>query len=341
MSLTFNIIYTPGTVHYLTFFVRSLLHWSDCSFRLVANGCSAAEESHLRHFCQQDGRLEFYRLPTDKMIIHGQALNHLHDLTQEDKFCFMDSDIYAIGNFMSQFLPLGQQHACVSACSPIWCKPEEQVSSNLHPILAGEYTHTNRGLCLGVTYFAIYDNVLLTDFRQDTRLGFELRIWEEISHHHQKRLQKLKLRKAIYDTGKLLNLMLQGQGHTIVMQEAETLCHLGGVSDISRIRQNVAQQGQSTPIHRWQNLSQRIYIRLRRLWQPDYYRFGFSQRRALYKLYWGEYLGALVEKRRLPDLPRTGEPEIEARLEVAMQQIIVLYQQVPHENLIPGASILS
>ena len=36
MPLTFNVIYTPGSVRYLSFFVWSLLRWSDASFRLVS-----------------------------------------------------------------------------------------------------------------------------------------------------------------------------------------------------------------------------------------------------------------------------------------------------------------
>ena len=341
MSFTFNIIYTPGTVPYLTFFVYSLLHWSNCSFRLVANGCSLAEEHALRAFCGQNPRLEFYRLPTDRVIEHGVALNQLQRLTQSDKFCFMDSDIYASAEFMNQFLLACPQHAGIFSCSPVWCKAEEQELASRNPIMAGEFNRTEQGLCLGNTYFALYDQQLLTEFRQRMGIGFERLRWAEIATIQQKQLRALKVQKEFYDTGKLLNIFLQQQGYSLCVLESSTVHHLGGVSIVPIQRENSeAAMAKTTKRIFFENLWEHTKLRLRRLWQPDYYCFGFSQRRATYKIYFHDLLVALAENDALPVMPKTGEPEMEERIMLATQQIQELYQKVHRENFILGSSVL-
>ncbi|CAN5623028.1 hypothetical protein BH10CHL1_BH10CHL1_41590 [soil metagenome] len=325
MALTFNIIYTAGTVQYLTFFVFSLLRCSDCSFRLVTNGCSLAEEQSLQQFCRKNDRLTFYRLPTEQLMPHGRALNHLQSLNHEDHFCFMDSDIYATGEFLAPFLQLSSNYTGLFSCSPVWCKTTEQILSSRNPIMAGEFNRTETGLCLGGTYFSIYDNAVLTAFRQSTKIGFERCQWAEIERPYQRRLCALQLKKEIYDTGKLLNLFLQDQGHQLATLETDRLIHLGGASDISRIRE--AAKVQNTRRERWQQRYYRLQIRLRRLWQPEYFRFEFSERRGLYKLYWGEYLSALVENRAPPIPPQISEAEIRDRIAAITPQIATLYQQ--------------
>ena len=127
MSLQFNIIYTPGTVQQLSFFVWSLLKWTPASFRLVSNGCLLPEQRYLAKLCRQEPRLEFWAIPTKASLSHGQALNYLQALTQEDRFCFMDSDIFAIGDFAAEIVPYQSDHAGIFGGMPIWVKAAEQV----------------------------------------------------------------------------------------------------------------------------------------------------------------------------------------------------------------------
>lgn len=329
MAPTFHIIYTPGTVRYLTFFVHSLLRWSDCSFRLVTNGCSPAEEKLLRAFCKQEARLEFYRLPSEQVMEHGLALNHLQSMTQSDYFCFMDSDIYAIDEFVDHFLPLRQTYTAIFSCSPVWCQVEDQVNWASNSIMAGEYNRTDSGLCLGNTYFAIYENAALSDFRQKYKFGFDRLTWQALPRHHQQRLRTRQLQKEVYDTGKVLNLFLQDEGHPLIVHETSALQHLGGVSIVPIQRRQAAEQQRKPWVQRFsQRLMGTATIRLRRLWQPDYYRFTFSKRRAVYKVYFHDLLVALHENRPLPALPNTGEPEIEKRVSTVTQQLQALYQHI-------------
>jgi hypothetical protein len=154
---TFNIIYMPGTVKYLYFFVLSLLKWSDCSFRLVSNGCGPAEVNLLKQFCRQQPRLELCVLPFNRVIPHDQALAYLHALDQPDYFCFMDSDIFAKGDFLTPLVPHLNQHAALFSSSSCWCKAEEQILPTSFRKMQGRFNHTDQGVgCMPGEYLFCY-----------------------------------------------------------------------------------------------------------------------------------------------------------------------------------------
>ena len=111
MGFEFNIIFTPGTVKYLSLFLWSLLKWSDCSFRLVSNGCLPPERRYLKKLSRQNPRLEFWAIPTQNSKPHGLALNYLHAMTHSKHFCFMDSDIFATGDFIGPLARHQDQYA--------------------------------------------------------------------------------------------------------------------------------------------------------------------------------------------------------------------------------------
>jgi hypothetical protein len=77
ITLVFHIIYVPGTVGYLLPLVPSLLRWSDCAFRLVANGCTEGEVAQLRAFTAGEPRAELLVIPTNRPLAHHDALNYL------------------------------------------------------------------------------------------------------------------------------------------------------------------------------------------------------------------------------------------------------------------------
>ena len=101
-DLQFNIIFTPYTVRYLKPFIASLLKWSDCRYRLVANALSSEDKDQLIELADQHDRLEFIVLSETGPIEHGKALRWLQERTESPWFCFMDSDIIATGPFLDQ-----------------------------------------------------------------------------------------------------------------------------------------------------------------------------------------------------------------------------------------------
>jgi GT2 family glycosyltransferase len=154
MDLTFNIIYTRGTVRYLRLLVFSLLKWSESSFRLVANACSPEEVRLLQELCYKNSRLEFLALPSERGMQHSEVLSYLQALERLDHFCFMDSDIIATGDFVNEMLPYLDNHAAVFSAPPLWCTEEEQILPDTFPVMGGRFNRTSSGLCIGSTHFA-------------------------------------------------------------------------------------------------------------------------------------------------------------------------------------------
>jgi hypothetical protein len=338
MSLTFHIIYTPDTVRYLSFFVWSLLKWSDCSFRLVANGCRPEEVQHLQQLCQQSARLSFVAFSTQAVAHHGPVLNYLQAQSHDGYFCFMDSDILATGDFMGSLTPLLAQHAGVFSGAPVWQKAEDGVLPEDHPKLPGRYYHTAAGLCLGNSYFAIYDNAVLTRLTQSTGVGFDRSSWPETPPQYRQKLTEIGAQRKRYDTGKLLNLLLLARDERLIFVDSPHLCHLGGLSALVRGRRRPTSWVEK--VAGWlplEGLRQRLtlYARLRAFKQKNQglsrdvveTRRDKERRKLAASEYFTRLLRALREEQPLPAPPRMPDPETQARVEAAAAEIVALHKE--------------
>lgn len=340
--MIFNVVYTPGTTH-LAFLATSLLRWSEISLRLVANHCPEDEQRYLREICRRDSRLEYYALPdAGRMVHHEIALNHLQALTTGDKFCFLDSDIFAAGAFLAHFRRLWDDHAGVFAGAPVWCLAEEQVLPPDGVIMAGEYHRAADGRCLGGTYFAIYDNRALTGFRRAHGFLFERGYWRHLAAQRQHQLETLGLRQDFYDTGKLLNIFLTEQGRPLIFSETDTLHHLGGVSYVPLKRTRAAEDRAQKVTALWRapwRAAPLLYRRTRRAVQrslrPGVFdkagKLSFSVRRDLYSFYFSDVLAALHAGTPLPPLPVCGVTAIEQRIAATTKQLAALHQEFAGE----------
>lgn len=234
MKLKFNIIYSPGDVLYSRLFLLSLLKWSEGSFRVVNNGCIGQEKEMIIQFCDNYSRLEYYELSSDKVFAHGAALSHLQSIEDSDYFCFMDPDIFGVGNFMDQFIPLTQQFCGVFSGSAIWQPEQDQIIEKLNLRVGGRFHWTSDNFCLGSSFFAIYHNDTLSQLLKDTGITFDKYLsWQSIPNNLREGIEKIGLKKKAYDTGKLINIMLQVNGHKIIYKNSETFWHLGGLSSLS------------------------------------------------------------------------------------------------------------
>lgn|GEM_PF-3353760 len=233
MYLNFNIIYTAGNVRYLRLFILSLLKWSDCTFRLVSNDCREEEEQILREFCQNNPRLEFLSLPFDGMVPHGKALTYLQQLEKSQYFCFMDSDIFATGDFIAEFRNYFGQYCGIFSGTAIWLDEASQVMPPGCKGIGGRFNHTADGLCLGSTFFAIYENDILNKILREYAITFDKYYqWDEIAVTVRQEIENLNLQNRRYDTAKILNLLLICNGYNLIYKDAKTLCHLGGLSTV-------------------------------------------------------------------------------------------------------------
>lgn len=325
MPLTFHIIYVPGSVDYLLGFVDSLLRWSPYSFRLVSNGCSPAEQRLMQAYCRRDSRLEYLALPTVEPLYHTHSLNYLQAICREDAFCFMDSDIFASGPFLDNLDYLRQEYTGLFAGAPFWLLLEDQIMAAHVNIATGEHNHTNRGLPLGTTFFAVYDNRLLTEFIRSTGIGFQICDWGALPAWLQTWCAQHSLAGYWFDTGKTLNLGLQAHGHKIIVLDSPNLFHLGGISFIAKRRYHDMQKSRAFLIGGLYYQMRELYINLRRRMKNDPVfrsaRLPFLRRRRRYGPYFADLLEAEVYGKQLPVLPAEEHPLIRQRAQFAAEEI--------------------
>lgn len=339
MDLEFNIVYTTGTVRYLRLLVFSLLKWSDCSFRLVANACSPEEVRLLQELCRKSTRLEFLALPSRTIMLHSEVLSYLQPLERADYFCFMDSDILASGDFVSEMSPYLDQHAGVFSATPIWCTEEEQILPQTFPRMPGHFNRTSSGICIGSTYFAMYDNRVLSQLIESTGIGFSRYRWEEIPPPCQSQVIRAGLKKTRYDTGKLLNALLVAQGKRLMYVDSQMLRHIGGVSAREALQRGLRHE-RSPRSKAWGAVAKGKRL-LRRLTGMEAARtektplteaeraefFRRRQKRWPTANYFSELFRSLFENQPLPTIPDIGDAEIERRIEAVGADIAALYEE--------------
>lgn len=325
MPLTFHIIYVPGSVDYLLPFVDSLLRWSPYTFRLVSNGCSQAEQNLMQTYSRSDSRLEYLPLPTVEPLYHTHALNYLQAICRDDAFCFMDSDIFACGPFLDKLDTLHQEYAGVFAGAPFWLLKEDQMMAAHVNIATGEHNHTNRGLPLGTTFFAVYDNRLLTDFIRNTGIGFQICDWGNLPVWLQTWCTQHSLVGYWFDTGKALNLGLQAHSQKILVVDSPNLFHLGGISFIAKRRYHDMHKSRALLVGGLYYQIRELYISLRRRMKNDPVfrsaRLPFLRRRRRYGPYFADLLEAEMHGKQPPAPPAEDHPLIRQQAQFATEEI--------------------
>jgi hypothetical protein len=336
MSLRFSIVYTTGTVKYLLLCVLSLLKWSNASFRLVANACSPEEVRLLQRLCETNPRLEYVAAPSRTIMRHGELLDYLQSLEDSQYFCFMDSDILATGDFLSEMSRCLTEYAGVFCGTPIWCKAEEQVLPEDLPSIPGHCNRTAEGLSLGSSYFAIYDNRILRQFMRSMPVGFNRYQWSDVPARCQSHLTQMRLEKTRYDTGKLLNILLVADGQPLCFQESVPLQHIGGIS-AQAARRSAMRLGKRPKSVHWRPAKglRRWIRRLARTHgatRPDEGAMddglrALQVRRRKSAIYFHQLFRSLFEDEPLPAIPQVGDGEIRRRVESATASIVSLYEE--------------
>ena len=236
MQFTFNVIYTPGTVATLRYFVPTLIRHTRARFRLVANGCSAREQHQLARLALTSDQLEYHLFPSRKIRNHGIVITHLLQLEDGDLFCFMDSDIFATGDFVAELGPHLEGQAAFFSGRPIWSNATDQVAAR-GVRFCGPHNQSESGVTVGSTYFAIYRRPELLDVIEWSGLNFEkVTAFLDIPERLQHALEELGCRTDTYEVGKLLNLLLQIRGASIRYHDLDTLRHVGGLSLLAKKR---------------------------------------------------------------------------------------------------------
>ncbi len=231
-DLQFNIIYTPGTVRYLSPFVPTLLHWSDCRYRLVANGCTDEECLLLSNIVALDDRLELLIMPEKRMLPHGETLDFLHARTDSDYFCFMDSAILAVGALLDDFR---DDLACAdvfSSCLPLWHNEGDITIPNYFRHMHGIHAYTNDGQTIACDYFVVYDNKAFVEARAATGVGLKVCAWQDLSTENKQIIREMGQQRCDYDSGKVLTMLMAARGARIRYKQSDKLKHIGGFTEV-------------------------------------------------------------------------------------------------------------
>jgi hypothetical protein len=230
-DFVFNVVMTPGTFRYLRLFTGSLLaQQSGVQLRLVANGCSPEELREMRGFATDAGaRVAVLELSGSSMVPHGVALDEIYAATDDgDFFCFVDSDVKATGPFMELFLELLNRADLVTSCSVAWS--DDAVLPPDASDLVGRHSIGHDGFVYGSSYLAIYRRDRIEQVRRVWPVTFRAYAYDKLAEPVQRRLEEMGRRFRLYDTAKVLNILLHGDGGVLTHAENPALVHVGGIS---------------------------------------------------------------------------------------------------------------
>jgi hypothetical protein len=343
------IIYTRGSVRYLGFFVHSLLDHSGYRYCLVSNGCTIEESALLKQICDQHPhRLSYLELSATEMMLHGSALNRLLALCDEHYFAFIDSDIFATAALPDVMQAISRYNAkAVFAALPVWVKTGENIMHPGYSEMIGTFNETADGRCLGNTYLAIYDRLLLCDVMKQYHVDFSGYLWEQLPLPARERLEQLQLKMKLYDTGKVINALLSDDQGIARNISIPGLCHIGGAS-FGILNEGLAKTGRQRlkvfmdfwPVnYLLRGRAQKEFEKnfLSRYISADEYHLNFNQRflhRDVVRKYFLQLFLSLSRNRALPAMPVIADKEISRRVEVAAKDYIAMFGKYYRKNTI-------
>jgi hypothetical protein len=229
-NFVFNVVFTPGTFRFLQLFTRSLIAQSDARIRLVANGCPPAEVQLMHNFAgEYEGRTEMFELSNTKMVPHGVALDEIYAAHDDgSSFCFVDSDVKAKLPFMECFVDALTRVDVVTSCTVAWSS--DSILAPGIPDLVGRHAVGHDGFVYGSSYLAIYGRAVVEHVRAAWGVTFRPYSYDTLAPPVQRRLVEMGRQFRLYDTAKVLNILLQGEGFGLSHVDNPALVHIGGIS---------------------------------------------------------------------------------------------------------------
>jgi hypothetical protein len=304
-AFVFNIVWTGTVFPYLRHFVSSQLTHSGARFRFVANACPPDQIELMEAFAAQHPTQvdEVLVVSTEEMIPHGAALERVRaERDDGDWFCLIDSDIRATGSFVGDFSAvLAAGCSAVTSGRGVWS--ETDVVPEGHAGVNGEYFWSADGFLFGSPHFAMYRREAIDAVAARWGVGFASG-GPDLSSEATAALEAAGLRYWLWDTGKLLNVFLQLDGHRVCHHEHPNLMHIGGMShylsppDVSDASV-VARMGRVD----------------RSTWDADRLEVaGFS----------AEVLMAAADSRPVPEVPAGLAPDMARKLAMVRTEILAL-----------------
>lgn len=229
-DFVFNIVWTGRVFPYLQYLVASQIAQSGARFRFVANGCPPDQIALMEDFRQRrpDRVLEVL-VACETMEAHGVALDIAHDQRDDgDFFCFIDPDILARKPFLAEFSEhLEAGCAGITSGQGIW--RDDSVLPEGHLGVSGEYFYAPDGYLFGSPHFAMYRRAPLDRTLARWGVGFRS-AGNDLTDEGTRRLDAIGRKYWLYDTGKIVNILLQEDGEQLCHFEHPSLLHIGGMS---------------------------------------------------------------------------------------------------------------
>ncbi len=301
----FNIVWTGSVFPYLRYFVASQIAQSGARFRFVANGCPPDQIELMDAFARAhpDRVVEVLDV-SPEIVAHGVALDRVRAIRDDGPyFCLIDPDIKANGPFVPEFAALlDEGAAAVTSGKEVWS------DDNLVPVgnvgVAGEHFFDRSGFVFGSPHLALYDRAVLDDTTGRWGVGLGS-AGPDLTDAAQAQMIALGLDYKVYDTGKIVNALLQADGHRLVHRDLAQLVHIGGMSHYL-----------SPPGG---------YIKLENGEEaPDFARWGLNDRYHVTK-FTAHTLKELVAGRATPAIPEGTDPAMGQKLAVVQREMTELF----------------
>jgi hypothetical protein len=302
-DLVFNVVWTGTVFEYLRPFVASQMAHSSARYRFVANGCPREQIELMEQVAVREDRVVEVLDVSTEMIAHGVALDRVRAVRDDgDWFCLIDPDIKANAPFLPRFEAL-----LAEGCAAVTSGKEVWSDDNLVPVdhagVAGEFFFDRQGFVFGSPHLALYERAALdeTTARWGVGLGSA---GPDLSEAAKARLAEQGHTYVIYDTAKIVNALLQADGHRVVHEDLPQLIHIGGLSHY---------------------LSPAEYITLADGEEaPEWARWGITDRYHVTK-FTALTLRQLHEGGDVPEVPPGTDPTMAAKLALVQQEMADLY----------------
>jgi hypothetical protein len=305
----FNIVVTGRVFWHLRYFVCSLVHNSDARFRFVANGCAPETLALLDEYAAaHPGRVvEVLEVSPVAIVAHGVALDAVRGVRDDgDLFCFVDTDIKARAAFLAPYLELLRTHSAVTSGKQVWVDDHVVPDTHLGIGLDGRHFFHPDGFVYGCPHLALYRRADLEETCAHWGIGLGS-AGPELSNEAQTQLASAGHLYKIYDTGKIVNILLQLDGRSLCHVDPDELIHIGGMSHFLS-PPDAGEPGGEAQTPAW----------------ASYH--GMVPRLAVTR-YTAALLRGLVEQTPLPDLPPALEPTMEQRLLFVRDEIVDLVER--------------
>ncbi len=229
-DLVFNIVWTGDVFTYLDRFVLSQMAWSRARFRFVANGCPPAQVTAMERFRARhpDRIVEVLDVSPEVMVAHGVAMDRVRAQRDDgDHLCLIDPDIKANGPWLGRFTQLLETASAVTSGREVWS--DDNLIPEGHVGVAGEHFYSRDGFTFGSPHLAIYrrDHLEATCERWGVGIGSA---GPELAEATKAALASMGHEYLVYDTGKIVNALLQHDGHLLIHEEEPELVHIGGLA---------------------------------------------------------------------------------------------------------------